>query len=88
MVFWNEVELKMRLEDLAKQHKITGNMEADNGHSFSYQVFVYFPQKFMNQVIMNQFAPYDAIPSQIDPKYLGKDIKKVLKRNQKRYGRT
>lgn len=43
MVFWNEVELKMRLHNLAQQHKITGNMEADNGHSFSYQVFVYFP---------------------------------------------
>ena len=36
MVFWNEVELKIRLEELAIQHKISGNMEADNGHSFSY----------------------------------------------------
>ena len=43
MVFWNEIELKLRLEDLAKQHKIKGDMEADNGHSFSYQVFVHFP---------------------------------------------
>jgi hypothetical protein len=38
---------------------------------------------------MNQFAPYDAIPSMIDPANLAKkNIKKVLRRNQKKYGRT
>ena len=36
IIFWNEVELKIRLEKLANQHKITGSMETDNGHSFSY----------------------------------------------------
>jgi len=88
MIFWNEIEMKVRLEKLAIQHRVQGNMEADNGHSFSYQVFVHFPQKFQHQVIKNQFAPYDAVPSQIDPKNLGKDVKKVIKRNQKKYGRT
>ena len=40
-------------------------------------------------MIQNQFAPYDAIPSLIDPANLAKgNIKKVLRRNQKKYGRT
>lgn len=89
MVFWNEVELKIRLNELATQFKVSGNMDTDNGHNFSYQVITYFPQTFQHQVVKNQFAPYDAIPSLIDPANLAKkDIKKVLRRNQKKYGRT
>jgi hypothetical protein len=64
-------------------------MESDNGHSFSYSVMVSFPQHFQYQAVMNQFAPYDAVPKMIDPANLAKkNIKKVLQRNQKKYGRT
>jgi len=38
---------------------------------------------------MNQFAIYDALPNMINPADLAqKNIKKVIKRNQKKYGRT
>lgn len=89
MVFWNEVELKIRLNTLAKQFKVQGNMDTDNGHNFSYQVITFFPQMFQIQVVKNQFAPYDAVPSLIDPANLAKkNIRKVLKRNIKKYGRS
>jgi hypothetical protein len=40
-------------------------------------------------VVKNQFAPYDAVPSLIDPANLAKkNIRKVLKRNIKKYGRS
>ena len=64
-------------------------MEQDNGHIFSYSVMVLFPTRFQHQAVMNQFAPYDAVPAMIDPANLAKkNIKKVLRRNQKKYGRT
>jgi len=53
MVFWNEVELKLRLGDLAAQFGVQGEMEVDNGHAFSYSVMVFFPQHFQHQVIQN-----------------------------------
>ena len=89
MVYWNEVELKIGLGGLATKFNVQGDMEVENGHTFSYSVMVFFPQHFQHQVIQNQFAPYDAIPSLIDPANLAKgNIKKVLRRNQKKYGRT
>ena len=40
-------------------------------------------------MVKNQFAPYDAVPSLIDPANLAKkNIRKVLKRNIKKYGRS
>lgn len=39
--------------------------------------------------MLNQFASYDAVPKMIDPANLAKkNIKKMLARNQKKYGRT
>ena len=45
MIFWNEVELKIRLGELAEQFKVGDklDMEVDNGHTFSYSVMVFFP---------------------------------------------
>ena len=89
MIFWNEVELKVGLGHLSTKFNVQGDMEVENGHTFSYSVMVFFPQHFQHQVIQNQFAPYDAIPSLIDPANLAKkNIKKVLRKNQKKYGRT
>lgn len=64
-------------------------MESDNGNSFSYAIIVQFPTIFLNQVILNQFAYYDAIPSKLNPRFLGnKNIQAVMQRNMKKYGRT
>ena len=71
MVFWNEVELKIRLEALANTYGIKGSMDKDNGHNFSYAVIRDFPRYFSEQVIKNQFAVYDAVPSLVNPATLG-----------------
>jgi len=36
MVQWNEVELKIRLTELSLIYRITGDMDKDNGHNFSF----------------------------------------------------
>ena len=72
MLIWNQVELKLSLEDLCKPYNIQGGMEIDNGNSFSYAVVIRFPTIFLNQVVRQQFAYYDAIPSRINPRDLGK----------------
>jgi hypothetical protein len=46
MVLWNQVELKLALQDLSKVFGIHGDMELDNGNSFSYQIIVQFPTFF------------------------------------------
>ena len=46
MVIWNMVELKTSLQGLAGTSQIYGDMDVDNGHAFSYSVFVYFSQQF------------------------------------------
>lgn len=40
MVVWNQVDLKLQLEDNCKQFNISGDMEVDDGNSFSYTVIV------------------------------------------------
>lgn len=35
-VIWNQVELKLALEGLSKHFGIHGDMELDNGNSYSY----------------------------------------------------
>lgn len=81
-VLWNNIELKIALEDLSKQFGIYGDMELDNGNSFSYQIIVQFPTFFHSQVLRSQFAPYDAMPNLLHPAQLGKkNIAKVIKRN-------
>ena len=53
MTLWNEVELKIELAKISEEFSVAGDMEIDNGHSFSYSVTVFFPQKFQEQVIRN-----------------------------------
>jgi len=48
-------------------------MEVDDGNSFSYSVVVQFPTIFNSQTIKTQFAPYDGVPSKIDPADLGQN---------------
>ena len=46
MIIWNQIDLKLSLEDLCKEYKIAGDMEIDEGNSFSYAVVVQFPSLF------------------------------------------
>lgn len=39
-VIWNQIDLKLALEDLSKLFGIHGDMELDNGNSYSYQIIV------------------------------------------------
>lgn len=43
MMQWNEISLKIELEQISKSYKVMGDMEIDNGHSFSYSISVFFP---------------------------------------------
>ena len=51
MLLWNQVELKIQLKDLCDIYGISGDMEVDNGNSFSYAVIVRFPDHFFKQVV-------------------------------------
>jgi hypothetical protein len=62
---WNEVELKIELVKISKMFGLTGDIDIDSGHSFSYSVSVFFPQKYQEYVIMNKFIAYDAHPEVI-----------------------
>ncbi len=48
MVCWNQVELKLSLEDLCKSLGVLNgtDMEVDDGNTFSFAVFVNFPELF------------------------------------------
>lgn len=69
---WNEIELKLQLAEKGPYFGIHGDMDVDSGHSFAYNIFVFFPTYFTTQVIKTQFAIYDAIPDLIDPASLVK----------------
>lgn len=84
MVLWNEVELKIELAKISEEFGVAGDMEIDSGHSFSYSVTVFFPPKFQEQIVQNQFAPYDAVPSPLDPQdLLSGDDRTALRRDDK-----
>jgi hypothetical protein len=61
MVHWNQVELKLALLQVASRFGIKGDIEIDDGTSFSYRIMMFFPQQFQEQVLQSQFAPYDAV---------------------------
>ena len=42
----NNIELKLYLSELAKEFSITGSLDTDNGHFFTYQISVHFPSHF------------------------------------------
>ena len=62
MIIWNQIDLKLQLEDLCQLYGIKGDMEADNGNGFSYAIIVQFPTLFLAQVIRSQFAYVDSVP--------------------------
>lgn len=70
-MLWNQVDLKLALQDLCSYYGITGDMEVDDGNSFSYTVIVQFPTIFAGQVLQTQFANYDCQPSLQNPAQLG-----------------
>jgi hypothetical protein len=59
LIVANNMELKLMLIDIAKEFGITGDLEIDNGHSFTYQVQLFYPTHFQRQVLLLQFDWYD-----------------------------
>lgn len=51
MMHWNEVELKLEVLSSSAGYKIFGDIDADDGTAFAYQIMTFFPQKFQEQVI-------------------------------------
>lgn len=43
MLIWNQIDLKLSLEQMCEEFQIQGDMEIDDGNSFSYSVIVKFP---------------------------------------------
>jgi len=41
-------------------------MNIDSGHSFAYNILIFFPTYFQTQTIKSQFAIYDAVPGIVD----------------------
>lgn len=89
MVHWNSIELKLSLEELSANIGVKADLEIDQGNNFSFTVVGRFPALFLPQVVRQQFAYYDAVPSRINPRDLGKrNVQAVLQRNMKKYGKT
>ena len=42
----DSVLLKLKIQDVASRFNMTGNIDIDNGYSFTYQVTVHFPSYF------------------------------------------
>ncbi len=59
---------------------MTGDIELDHGHSFSYQVTVFFPSYFQKQVIKSQFSVYDLHPAEEDANEVQKNTLKNMTR--------
>ena len=45
-IITNNYELKLYLLDLAKEFGITGDIELDQGNSFTYQIYCFYPTYF------------------------------------------
>ena len=58
----NAINLKLNLKQLASEFGIEGDIDIDNGHSFTYQIQVFFPAHFQNLVHRSKFDLYDALP--------------------------
>jgi hypothetical protein len=43
---WNEVQMKVQIDDIGPSLDLTGDTEIDNGHSFAYNVMVFFPTHY------------------------------------------
>lgn len=56
------IELKIDLKEISKEFDIIGDLEVDNGHSFTYQIQVHFPVLFQKHVENSKFDLYDTFP--------------------------
>lgn len=56
------IELKYCLKEISSEFDITGDLEVDNGHSFTYQIQVHFPVLFQKHVENSKFDLYDTFP--------------------------
>lgn len=56
------IELKFCLKEISREFDITGDIEVDNGHSFTYQIQVHFPVLFQKHVENSKFDLYDTFP--------------------------
>jgi len=45
-IVWNEIEMKLQLLDKASYFGIVGDINIDSGHSFAYNIQVFFPTYF------------------------------------------
>lgn len=57
----NLIELQEKIQNLAAKYSITGNVEIDDGFSFTYQVQVYFTVYYQKQVIESCFGRYNGM---------------------------
>lgn len=55
--------LKAKLITLASEFNVSGNLDLDHGHSFTYKIVVLFPHYFQMQVLKSTFEKYDHSPS-------------------------
>jgi hypothetical protein len=58
----NAIELKIKLKEISAEFNITGDIDVDNGRSFTYQIQVHFPVYFQKQVEKSKFDLYDTYP--------------------------
>jgi len=79
----NLMELHADILHRANQFDLQGDIEIDDGHSFTYQVHMFFTMYFQKQVIKSQFGLYDhTVRQEDDPPDddLG-DVNEVERRN-------
>ena len=53
------MELQLNIIERAAEFKIFGDIELDEGHSFTYQVNIFFTTYFQRQIVKSQFSLYD-----------------------------
>ena len=56
----NSLELVTDILQRSDEYGVHGNIDLDQGYSFSYQIAIFFPMHFQKQVIKTTFKPYDA----------------------------
>lgn len=60
MIFASNTELKKRIREISEGYPISCNQdELDNSQQFTYQIQVFFPEKFEEQVMQAQFDVED-----------------------------
>lgn len=82
------IELKIHLKQIAQEMNITGDLEVDNGHSFTYQIQVFFPVLFQKHVENSKFDLYDTFPYDEDDGSHAKASKTNQPDNAEPYGRS